>query len=189
MQRPEIGLDTLRVNNETRQYLTEHFSKQRDMSPNTMGILDIMEIKVRDKSGRIKDQRKVIDIITNTGLAEVAGLILLDVAGLTAFDVIGIGTGDFIAEATNTGLEFEIKRKEGTGTRITTTTTNDTAQLISTFSSSDGLSGTCSVKEAIVANMTTTGITLCRQVFAGLAVDWDAGDSVEITEKIVLSGA
>jgi hypothetical protein len=30
---------------------------------------------------------------------------------------------------------------------------------------------------------------LCRQTFAALNVDWDAGDSVEITEKVVLSGA
>jgi hypothetical protein len=82
-----------------------------------------------------------------------------------------------------------VKRKAGTGTRQNTNVTNDTAQIVATFSSGDGLSGTMAIKEAIIANMTTVGVTLCRQTFAALNVDWDAGDSVEITEKVVLSGA
>lgn len=189
MERKNLGLDTFKVSNEARQFIREHCSPQRNMEPNRLGIMDIMEAKVFDKNHRLKDSRKVVDIITNTGLAEIAGLILSDVTGVTAFDVIGIGTGDAAAQATNTGLESEIKRKSGAGSRVTTTTTNDTAQLVSTFSSADGLSGTATVKEACVANMTTTGITVARQVFTGLAVDWDAGDSIEITEKIVCSGA
>ena len=60
---------------------------------------------------------------------------------------------------------------------------------MATFSSADGLSGTNAVREACIQNMSTTGILACRQTFAALNVDWTAGDSVEITEKIVCSGA
>jgi hypothetical protein len=186
-----VGLDPIRVSNSVRQFIKNHFSFERNMPPmeNAMQVLDICVATHRDKEGNVKAHRRVVDVITNTGLAEIAGLILADISGQTAFDIVGIGTSDATAQATNDGLTSEAKRKAGTGTRETTTVTNDTAQIVATFSSADGLSGTMAIKEAIIANMTTTGITLCRQTFAALNVDWDAGDSVEITEKVVLSGA
>lgn len=184
-----IGVDPLKVDNEMRQWIKNTFGHERPMPPNPMQVCDEVFVVHKDKAGNVKDRRHVLDIITNDGLAEISGLILTDISGQTAFDVIGIGTGDSTAQATNTGLESEVKRKAGAGTQETTSVTDDTSQIVATFSSGDGLSGTMAIKEACIANMTTTGITLCRQVFAALNVDWDAGDSVEITEKVVLAGA
>lgn len=184
-----MALDSLRVGNAMRQFIRNNFSHSRPMPYNGMGVKDVLLVVHKDRDGNVKGTREVIDIITNGGLAEVAGLILNDVTGQTAFDFVGIGTGDAVAEATNDSLEFKAKVKAGVGTRTTTNVTNDTAQIVATFSSADGLSGTMGVREADIQNMSTTGIVLCRQVFAALNVDWDAGDSVEITEKVVCSGA
>lgn len=150
-----------------------------------MGLLDIMEIRVFDKNGKLKDMRRVEDLLVNTGLAEVAGLLLTDVGG-TAFDYIAIGTGTTAPAATDTALGTETHRVAATGSRVTTNVTNDTAQLVATFS---GYTGSEAITEAGVFNAATGGTMLCRQTFSALNVDWDAGDSVEITEKIVCSGA
>jgi len=184
-----IGVDPTKVSIETRQWISNNFGKERAMPPQPMQVCDELYVVHKDIKGNVKGRRHVLDIITNDGLAEIAGLILLDISGQTAFDVIGIGTGDATAQATNTGLESEVKRKAGTGTRQTTNVSDDTSQIVATFSSADGLASEMAIKEACIANMTTTGICLCRQTFAALNVDWDAGDSVEITEKVVLSGA
>jgi limonene-1,2-epoxide hydrolase len=150
-----------------------------------MGLLDILEIRVFDKDGNLKDMRRVVDLIVNAGLAEVAALLLADVSG-TAFDYIAIGTGTTAPSASDTALEFETHRVAATGSRVTTNVTDDTAQLVATFS---GYSGTEAITEAGVFNAAAGGIMLCRQTFNALNVDWDAGDSVEITEKIVCQGA
>ncbi len=150
-----------------------------------MGLLDILEVRVYDKDGNLKDMRRVVDLIVNTGLAEVAGLLLTDVGG-TAFDYVAIGTGTTEPSATDTALENETHRVAATGSRVTTNVTNDTAQLVATFS---GYSGQEAVTEAGVFNASSGGTMLCRQTFSALNVDWDAGDSIEITEKIVCQGA
>jgi len=122
--------------------------------------------------------------ITNTGMAEVAGLILTDVGG-TAFDVVGIGDSGAAEDPAHTDLQAVSNkvRKAGTGTRVTTTQTNDTAQIVYTFSSTDGPSGTWSVQEAGVFNNVSGGTMLFRKIFTAKSVDWDAGDTLEVTAK------
>lgn len=121
-------------------------------------------------------------MITNTGMAEVAGLLLTDVGG-TDFDYVGIGESNAAESAGHTDLQTPTIRKAGVGTRVTTTQTNDTAQLVYTFSSSDGLSGTDTIQEAGVFNAAAAGIMLFRKIFTGKVCDWDAGDTLEVTCK------
>jgi len=156
-----------------------------------MGMRDRVILTVKDSEGNIKqeyDSGWSENGITNVGMAEVAGLILLDVGG-TPFDYIAIGTGTTAFDPTQTALVNEIKRKAATGTRVTTTVTNDTAQLVTTFSSADGLSGTSAVTESGVFNASTGGVLLCRQVFSALNINWDAGDSLQATWKIQVKQA
>jgi len=117
-------------------------------------------------------------------MAEVAGLILTDVGG-TAFDVVGIGDSGTAEDPAHTDLQAAVNkvRKAGTGTRVTTTQTNDTAQIVYTFSSSDGPSGTWSVQEAGMFNNVSGGTMLFRKIFTTKSVDWDAGDTLELTAK------
>jgi hypothetical protein len=151
-----------------------------------MGMRDRVILTVKDKNGNVKqeyDSGWSPNGITNAGMAEVAGLITLDVGG-TAFDYIAIGTGTTSFDPTQTALVTEIKRKAGTGSRTTTSVTNDTAQYVTTFSSADGLSGTSAVTESGVFNASTGGTMLCRQTFSALNINWSAGDTLQVTWKV-----
>ncbi len=174
------------------------------------GLKEGLDILVKRKDGSIKDERHygdikdgikrrrkdpwyiilwkklvtkqciMVDGIPTTGKAEVAALILSDIAS-DAFDYLAIGTGTTAFAAGNTTLETETHRVAGTGTRVTTSVTNDTAQLVVTFS---GFSGTEAVTEVGMLNAASTGDLLMRQTFSALNVDWDAGDSIVMTVKI-----
>ena len=130
-------------------------------------------------------QRKVIDqdLITSAGKAAVAGLILTDVA-VNDYDYLAIGTGVVGADVGDTTLGTETHRETGTGTRVTTAVTNDTAQLVVTFS---GYAGTEAVTEIGMLNAAAAGDMLMRQTFGALNVDWDQGDSIEATVKVQVS--
>jgi len=139
---------------------------------------------VRDRFGREKG-RIERDVITNVGKAQVAGLINGVVT--TPFTYIAIGTGTTSESASDTALEAEIARKAATCSRETTNVSNDTARLEATFSSADGLSGTANVSESGVFDADTGGNMLCRQTFSAIPIDWDAGDSLQVIWKIVVS--
>ena len=156
---------------------------------------DWMEAVVFDPVGNIKQLHIGEDLITSAGKAEVAALLLADVAS-DDFDYIAIGSGNTAASTGDTVLGEEVAvRGDSTGTRITTSAPNDTAQLIYIFSSGNpsGLYGTSTGSQAIeesgVFNNASraTGDMLCRQTFGALNIDWDGGDSLQITWKIQVS--
>jgi hypothetical protein len=156
-----------------------------------MGIRDRVILTVKDKNGNVKqeyDSGWSPNGITNAGFASVAGLILTDV-GDTPYDFVAIGVGTTAFDPTQTALVSEIKRKAGTGTRVTTSVTNDTAQIVVTFSSADTLSGTSAVTESGVFNQSSGGTMLCRQTFSSLSINWDAGDTLQVTWKIQVKQA
>lgn len=144
----------------------------------------MVEFIVRDRFGNIK-QRVAEDVITNVGKARVSGLINGVVT--TPFTYIAIGTGTTAESATDTALVTEIARKAATCSQETTNVTNDTARLEATFSSADGLTGTSNVSESGVFDAATGGNMLCRQTFTAIPINWDAGDSLQVIWKIVVS--
>jgi len=119
------------------------------------------------------------NIITDVGLACIIRLVF---SGLTEdkFGYLAIGSGTTAEAATDTALQYEVKRKTATVTQVTTTITDDTARLEATFSSADALSGTMNISEAGIFNLATAGDLLARKVFAAVPVDWDAGDTLTI---------
>lgn len=137
------------------------------------------------RDGEVIDEREIDNLITNAGMAAVAGLILTDVS-VNDFDYIAIGTGATAANATDTTLESEITtgggaRGTGVGTRVTTSVTNDTAQLVKTYT----FTASFAVTETGVLNAASSGDLLCHQVFAVINVA--SGDSLEITWKVQVS--
>lgn len=137
------------------------------------------------RNGKVIDRRVVDNLITNAGKAQVAGLVLSDVGG-TAFDYIAIGTDNTAAAAANTALGAEITtgggaRAASTGTRVTTSVTNDTAQLVATWT----FSGSFAIVETGVLNASSAGVLLARQVFSTINVQ--SGDQLTITWKIQIS--
>ncbi|GAJ06819.1 unnamed protein product, partial [marine sediment metagenome] len=153
----------------------------------TAGFRDRVILVHRDKDGKVIATRdsgwQDHKCLTNTGFASVAGLLLTDV-GDTAYDYIGIGTGVVAADPTDTDLGTPVKRKAGTGTRETTTVANDTAQIVVTFAAADTLSGTQAITESGVMNAAEAGTMACRQTFDPMNLNWDAGDSLQVTWKV-----
>lgn len=123
----------------------------------------------------------ISNLVTNAGMAGVASRINGD-GSEAAFTYIAVGTGTTAANAADTTLETEttdsgLERAAATASRVTTDVTNDTAQLVKTFS----VTGTKAVTESGVLNAGASGVLLARQVFS--AINVVNGDSLQITWK------
>lgn len=120
--------------------------------------------------------------ITNAGMAEVAALICADQAsGHTAFDYLGFGTGTNAFNVTDTALQTQSgSRIAATGTLITVTVTNDTMQLVGTYTAG----GTVAITEAGIFNAATAGTMLARWVFS--ARNLDLNETLQLTAKVTI---
>ncbi len=124
----------------------------------------------------------IANLVTDAGKAGVASRINGS-GGEAAFTYIAIGTGGVAPAAGDTALGAEITtgggaRANSTASRVTTDVTNDTAQLVNTFS----LTASFAVTESGVLNAAAAGTLLCRQTFS--AVNVVNGDSLQVTWKI-----
>ena len=132
--------------------------------------------------GHMAGSKVIGNLMTTAGLAGAAGR-LMGSGSPAAFTYIAVGTGATAANAADTALQTELatsglSRVAGTPSLVTTTGTNDTAQLTTTFT----VSGTAAVTESGVLNAASTGTLLCRQVFS--AINVVSGDSLAITWKV-----
>lgn len=132
--------------------------------------------------GNWQNMKTVSNLITNAGFAGAASRIN-GADSEAAFTYIAVGVGTTAANVANTTVETEITdsglaRAAATASRVTTTQTNDTAQLTKTFS----VTGTKAVTESGVLNAASVGVLLCRQVFS--AINVVNLDSLTITWKI-----
>lgn len=144
----------------------------------------IYTIEVRDKDGNLKDREVVENLIVNTGLAEIAGLIG-NTGTPTAFTYLAVGSASTAAAATDTTLETELtdgglERAAATVTRTTTTTTNDTLQLVKVFT----VTGTKTVREVGVFNDSSVGIMLSRSVLVS-DKNLESGDTFTLTYQLI----
>lgn len=128
---------------------------------------------------------KVANLITNAGFALIAGR-LNGSGSPAAATYIAVGTGATAANVADTTLQTEtatsgLSRAAASVSLVTTTVTNDTAQMVVTFT----VSGSVAVTESGVLNAASTGTLLCRQVFS--AINVVNGDSLQITWKVKAS--
>ena len=145
--------------------------------------IGIYEFIVRGADGNVKAKRTVKNLVPTVGKAGLASRV--GGSGAEAvFDYIAVGTGTTAAAAGDTTLQTELAasgltRAQGTVSRVTTTTTNDTAQVTKTFT----VTGTQAVTEAGVLNASSGGTLLSRTVFS--AINVVNGDSLTVTHKLV----
>jgi len=143
-------------------------------------------IIVYDKLGRVKDVRRINNLVVNVGKAQVAGLINGVVT--TPFKYVAIGDGSSSSPgsctppaATDTTLGHEVARASATTGRTTTNVTNDTA----TWSASFSFSASYSLCEAGIFDASSGGNLLARQTFSVINVA--SGDSLTINWKLTVS--
>lgn len=133
------------------------------------------------RGGVLLEERDLHNLVTSAGQAAVAGLINGVITN--AFEHIAIGTGTNAAAIGDTALQTEITtgggaRAPGTTSRVTTDVTNDTAQVVLTFTFSAGFA----VTEAGLLDSLSGGVLLARQVFSALNVV--SGDSLTLTWRL-----
>lgn len=132
--------------------------------------------------GSWKSEKVIGNLITNAGFALAAGL--LNGSGApAAATYIAVGTGTTAAAVTDTALQTEtatsgLSRAASTVSLVTTTVTNDTAQMLKSFS----VTGTVAVTESGVLNASSSGTLLCHQVFT--AINVVNGDTLQVTWKV-----
>lgn len=120
--------------------------------------------------------------ITNAGRAIISGLI--NGSGTpAAFTYIGVGTGVGAFSASDTALGTELAasgmtRAAGTVSLVTTSVTNDTAQVLKLFT----VTGVAAVTESGLFNASSGATLLCRQTFS--AITTANGDTLQITWKV-----
>ena len=146
------------------------------------GLIELSLIR----EGKVIENRKIKNTITNAGLDEITNL-LGNVSSPVAFTFLAVGTGSTAANATDTALETEITdsglaRAAATVSQETTTVSNDTLQLLKSFT----VTGTKAVTECGAFNDASAGTILGRQVFA--AINVVNGDTLQITYKFAFAG-
>lgn len=147
--------------------------------------LGVFHLTHRNSEGRILGARIVHNLITNAGKAGIASRINGSGAE-AAFTYLAVGIGTTAAAAGDTTLQSEIvdsglARVNATASRVTTSVTNDTARLTTTFT----VTGTKAVAEAGILNAGSGGTLLSRQVFT--AVNVVNGDSLQLTYGVQAS--
>ena len=136
----------------------------------------------RGADGKLKETRHIKNLIVDNGKAGAASRIN-GVGAEAAFTYIAIGTGTTAAAAGDATLGTEIttgggERGAATCTRVATSVTSDTAQLVLLFN----FTASFAVTETGVLNAASAGVLLARQVFS--AINVASGDSLQVTWKI-----
>ncbi len=146
------------------------------------GIVSPLFPKIPFLLGRWSDRKVVRNLVTNAGFALNAGL-LCGSGSPAAVTYIALGTGTTAAAVTDTALQTEIStgglaRAAATVSLITTSVTNDTAQLLHTFS----VTASFAITESGILNATASGTLFAHQVFS--VVNVNNGDNLQVTWKV-----
>lgn len=139
------------------------------------GTLDIV---VRGPDGNIKDEKKVENLIVDTGLDYIASR--MNGTSESVMSHMAVGTGSTAAAAADTALGTELSRQS-----LTSTTVTDNA--IAYVASYAAGTATGSLTEAGIFNANSGGTMLCRTVFG--TVTKAADDSMTITWTITVSAS
>ncbi len=130
-----------------------------------LGFCDELEIELFEHGKRVYHRKYKGRCPTNVGFAAVAGLVG-DTGSIDPFTYLAVGTGStaaapaqttLVAEVTDTGLA----RASATVSRVTTTVTNDTLQLLHEWTAT----GVKILREIGAFNAASAGGMLARKVF------------------------
>ncbi len=178
----KLGQSILKV---ARHFIKEPITADGVIKKGALNYLAAFGIQLNGLTGKFENSRKISNLLTSAGKAGLASRVNGSGAE-AAFTYIAVGTGTTAAAVGDTALQTELAvsglaRVLGTLSRITTTVTNDTAQITTTFT----VTGTAAVTEAGLLNAASVGTLLARQVFS--AINVVNGDSLTITWKIQAS--
>ena len=159
------------------------------MNNETLKLKGSVHYLGKRKDGSIFLDKVVPNTIEAAGKGVITALMLSGVGG-TAFNAIAIGIGTGGTTALNSEITTNGGGRQHTGgsptvtqSQVTTSTSNDTAQWVTTFT----FTGSFAITEEGIFNSGTasSGTMLAYQSFA--AINVVSGDTVQITHQVVLS--
>ena len=148
-------------------------------------IKGMIRLVCHDKDGNLKwDTGFISNGITTAGKAQIA--LLAGDSSAVPFTYLAVGTSSTAFSASQTALQAEITdsglaRASATVTRVTTTTTNDTLQLVKSWS----VTGSKTIEEVGIFNDSSAGTMLGRALTGTKALV--NGDTMTETYKVIFS--
>jgi len=148
----------------------------------TLKLSGQLNIVLRDKDGKIKEERVVKNLVVTTGLNYIASRI--KDATETAMTHMALGSGTTSAAAGQTGLVTLLGAREDLDS---TTVTDNAVAYVSSFGADDGSSADTSgaVTEAGIFNASSGGTMLSRTTFD--VINKAEDDTMSVTWTITLS--
>lgn len=134
-----------------------------------------LKIVLRDKDGKIKEQREVKNLVVDTGKDYIASRI--EGTSSAVMSHMALGTGTTAAAQGDTALETELDRNA----LDSTTVSNNDVTYVATYAAGDA---TGAITEAGILNNSTGGDLLCRTVFP--VVNKGASDSLSISWTVTV---
>lgn len=153
---------------------------------NVIRVKGRVKLTIFDTLGNVREKTDWMEnVITRTGLDELSGL-AGDVGSKTAFTYLAVGLSATTATASQSALVAEITgsglaRTTATVTQETTTVTDDTLQLVHTWTAS----ATKAIEEIGVFNAASTGVMLGRKLTGTKTIN--NGETIEATYQIVFA--
>ena len=139
-------------------------------------VTGMVNVVIRDDSGKIKQEFTVPNLVVDTGLGFIASR-MKDTTD-AAMSHMAVGTDNTAANAADTALGTELARQALTSTTVT----SNSISYIATFAAG---SGTGALTEAGLFNDLATGTMLCRTVFA--VINKGDADSMTVTWTVTIS--
>ena len=152
------------------------------MTKDNQSIEGKIRLQCFKEDGSLKwDTGFIKNIITNAGKAQIA--LLAGDSSAVPFTYLAVGTSSTAVAATDTTLTAEItdtglERAAATVSRVTTTVTNDTLQLVKMWTAS----GTKTIEETGLFNASSAGTMLGHALTTSKTVN--NGEAIQITYQV-----
>jgi hypothetical protein len=141
-----------------------------------------LNIVLKDKTGTVKEQREVKNLVVDTGLA----FIISRMTGTSkaVMSHMALGSGTTAAAAGQTDLVSVLGSREALDSTTIAGSNNEKVVYVSSFEAGDG---TGAVTEAGIFNASSSGDMLCRTVFS--VVNKASDDTLSVTWTITLAAS
>lgn len=141
-----------------------------------------LNIVLKDKTGNVKDERSINNLVVNAGLAYIASRMTGTAKNVMSH--MALGSGTTAPAAGQSDLVSMLGSREGLDSTNITGTNNNKVQYEASFEAGDA---TGAVTEAGIFNAASGGDMLCRTKFD--VVNKAADDTMSVTWTITLSAS
>lgn len=145
-----------------------------------LGVLGRLTLVLKGSDGAVKDVREVKNLVVNTGLGHITTRMIGTSQG--SMSHMALGSGSTAAAGGDTALGSQLGSRNAFDSVTQSGSSNESLIYVTTFAPGEA---TGAVTEAGIFNAASSGVMLCRTVFA--VVNKGASDTLEVTWTVTLS--